>query len=103
MDDMFPTLARSPPFPKIDFPKFYGENPHLWHDNCEMFFEVYAVHPSLKTRFAALNFKDAATAWLQTVQRKGRITDWDRLCELVMGRFDRDQYQLILNQFETLK
>jgi hypothetical protein len=76
----FPPHNRSPPFPKIDFLKFDGENPCLWQDNCEMFFEVYAVHPSLKTRVAALNFNDLVATWLQTVQHKGRITDWGQLC-----------------------
>lgn len=102
-EDAFIPPTRSPPFPKIEFPKFDGENPRLWRENCEMFFEVYATHPSLKTRFAALNFKGAAASWLQTVQRKARVTDWDYLCELVMSRFDRGQYQLLLNQFENLK
>jgi hypothetical protein len=65
-----------------------------------MFFDVYAVDVSLKTRFAALNFQGSAATWLQTVQRKGRITDWATLCDLVMGKFDVDQYQVLLNQFE---
>jgi hypothetical protein len=85
VDDVFPPHNRSPPFPKIDFPKFDGENPYLWRDNCEMFFEMYDVHPSLKTRFVALNFKDLVAAWLQMVQCKGKITDWGQLCELMMG------------------
>jgi hypothetical protein len=50
-----------------------------------MFFEMYDVHPSLKTRFVALNFKDLVAAWLQMVQCKGKITDWGQLCELMMG------------------
>jgi hypothetical protein len=59
------------PFPKIEFPRFDGDNPRLWYDRCVMYFEVYAVHPSLKTHFAALNFTGAVAIWLQTVQRKG--------------------------------
>lgn len=77
--------SRSPPFPKMEFPKFDGTNPRHWRDNCEMFFEVYAVDASLKTWFAALNFQGSESTWLQMVQQKGRITDWDTLCELVMG------------------
>jgi hypothetical protein len=92
VEDEMPVHCRSPPFPKMEFPKFDGESPRLWRDQCEVFFEVYAVHPSLKTRFATLNFKGMAASWLQTVQRQGRITDWDKLCDLVMGKFDRNQY-----------
>lgn len=96
-------FPRSPPFPKLEFPKFSGSNPRLWKENCEMFFEVYAVDPSLKTRFAALNFQGAAATWLQTVQRRGRVVDWGTLCELVMGKFDKDQYQVLLGQFDALR
>ena len=92
-----------PPFPKIEFPKFDGNNPRWWRDQCEVYFEVYSVPPSMRTRFAALNFKGPAAAWLQTIQRRGRIDDWDRLCELVMTKFDKDQYEILLRQLHTLK
>jgi hypothetical protein len=93
----------SPPFPKLEFLKFDGEFPRLWRDECEMFFEVYAVQPSLKTRFATLNFKGVAKTWLQMIQRKGRVEDWEQLCELVMNHFDKNQYQLLLKRFDALR
>lgn len=73
-----------------------GENPRWWRDQCVLYFEVYTIHAPLKTRFAALNFQGAAATWLQTVQRRGRITDWDKLCELVFAKFDKDQYSIQL-------
>lgn len=42
-----------PPFSKMEFPKFGGDNPRLWRDQCEIYFEVYAMSAHLKTRFAA--------------------------------------------------
>jgi hypothetical protein len=50
-----------------------------------MFFEAYAVHPSLKTRFVALNFVGIAKTWLHTMERREHISDWSTLCKLVMG------------------
>lgn len=44
----------SSPVPKMEFPKFDGTNPHLWRDHCEMYFDIYAVVPFLKTRFGSL-------------------------------------------------
>jgi len=73
-DDAASSYPRAP-FPKLDFPKFAGENQRLWRDQCEMYFKVYAVHPTLKTRFAALNFIVPASMWLQTMERRGRITN----------------------------
>ena len=87
-DDSASPYPRAP-FPKLDFPKFAGENPLLWRDQCEMYFEVYAVHPALKTRFAVLNFIAPASTWLQTMERRGRITDWAKLCELVFAKYDK--------------
>lgn len=57
----------------------------------------------MRTRFAVLNFKGATATWLQTIQRCGRIHDWDQLCNLVLAKFDKDQYQIILHQLDSLK
>jgi hypothetical protein len=91
------------PIPKLEFPKFDGENPCLWHDRCENYFEVYSVSDGLKTRFAALNFMGAAALWLQTKERMGRISDWEQMYKAVFDQFDRDQYQIQLRQLEGLK
>jgi len=64
MNESMHVNLHSPPFPKLDFPKIDGDFPHAWQDECEMFFELYVVHPSLKTRFATLNFRGVAKTWL---------------------------------------
>ena len=38
----------NPPFPKMEFPKFDGSNPCRWRDQCELYFEVYVVHATMK-------------------------------------------------------
>jgi hypothetical protein len=80
----------------MEFPKFDGSNPRLWRDHCEVYFEVHAVDEMMKTRFASLNFKGSAATWLHTVERRGRIRDWSKLCELVMAKYDKDQYEILL-------
>ena len=87
----------------MEFPKFDVDSARFWCDQCEVFFEVYTVHPTLKTRFPTLNFKGMAATWLQTVQRKGRITEWNQLCEMVMEKFDKNQHQILLKKFDSLK
>lgn len=91
------------PYPKLDFPKFDGVNPRLWRDQCEKYFEVYSVQQSMKTRFATLNFTGAAALWLQSVERRGCIVEWQHLWELVFAKFDKDQYQSQLRQLDSLK
>jgi hypothetical protein len=87
----------------MEFPKFDGDNPRLWRDRCVLYFKVYGTHPSMRTRFAALNFQGSAATWLRTVERRGRITNWDWLCELVFNKYDKDQYQTQLRQLEMLQ
>lgn len=94
---------RHGPMPKVDFPKFSGDNPRLWKDCAEIYFEVYAISDALKTRFAALNFEGAASTWLESVELCGRITSWPALCAAVFDQFDRDQYPIYLKQFDSLQ
>jgi hypothetical protein len=42
--------------PKMDFPKFDGEQPRLSKEQCELYFEIYGMSAAMKPRFAALNF-----------------------------------------------
>ncbi|PAN47275.1 hypothetical protein PAHAL_9G245100 [Panicum hallii] len=82
--------GRSGPTPKLEFPKFDGQNPRLWKDRCELYFEVYSVSDALKPRFAALNFDGVATTWLQNFELKGRVRSWEALHTAVCARFDKD-------------
>ena len=93
---------RAPHLPKQHSPLFDGDNPRLWRDRCEMYFEVFFVSAGLKTIFAALNFKGAAATWLQTIERRGRISDWEEFCTAVFERLDRDHYQTHLRQLDAL-
>lgn len=65
---------------------------------------MYGVHSSLRTCFATLNLQaGAAATWLQKIEYALVVGDCQMLCELVMAKFDRDQYQMLLSQFDLLK
>lgn len=40
--------------PRMDVPKFDGENPKLWQIQCEDYFDMYGTTPSLWVRLASL-------------------------------------------------
>jgi hypothetical protein len=101
--DLHQSFPRASPLSKLEFPKFDGENPRLWKDRCELYFEVYSVSDALKPRFAALNFTGPAAAWLQTLELRGHVQSWESLHTAVCTRFDRDQYQLHIKQLDNLK
>lgn len=37
------------------------------------------------------------------MEHRGRIGDWQQLREMVMTKFDKDQYQIMLRQLDSLK
>lgn len=102
LGDPRPSSSRSTPLPKLEFPKFDGENPRLWKDRCEQYFEVYSISDSLKPRFAALNFTDVAANWLLTYELRHKITSWEELCLAVCERFNKDQYHTNMKQLDVL-
>lgn len=72
-----PPIYKDPP--KLDFLKFNGENPKIWHRKCEVYFDVFGVPEGLRTCFITLNFVERAALWLETIETQHRIEDWDHL------------------------
>ena len=89
--------------PKLDFPSFDGDNPQFWQSRCEKYFDVYGVQPELWVRVATLHFTGNAARWLQ-LQESHRVSfTWEALCAALRGNFGREQYQVQLRQFRTLR
>jgi hypothetical protein len=89
--------------PKLDLPKFQGDNPKIWKKKCETYCEVFSVPAHLQTRYATLNFTDKAALWLETIEAKGRIERWMDLCNIVFDRWDKDQHSLTMCQILNIK
>jgi hypothetical protein len=53
--------------PRMDVPRFDGENPKLWQLQCEDYFEMYNTSPHLWVRLASLQFSGPAAHWLSSV------------------------------------
>ncbi|KAI8545250.1 hypothetical protein RHMOL_Rhmol07G0026600 [Rhododendron molle] len=60
----------APPFgtryAKIDFPKFFGDDPNDWVYKCERFFEYNYVDNNNKVRLVVLHLEDKAIQWYQS-------------------------------------
>jgi len=52
--------------PKMNFPKFDGENPRLWITWCEDYFDLYTVEPAVWIKCATMDFVNSSPAarWL---------------------------------------
>jgi hypothetical protein len=91
------------PAPKIEFPKFDGENPKLWQQQCETYFEVFCVQPCMRTRYAALGFQGNAALWFQGVEATRRIEHWDEMCRLIHEYFGKNKHASYRHQMRVLR
>jgi hypothetical protein len=92
-----------PAMPQLDFPKFNGTNPKLWIKQCDTYFDLYQIPVENWVKLATVNFSGTAAFWMQTVELNVRKCSWDHLCQLVVDRFDRDQFNHFIRQFFHVK
>lgn len=85
--------------PPMTFPQFNGDNPQMWKANCEIYFDVYGIHPRNWVKVATLNFCGNAAFWLQSVRSQLAGATWFELCERVCARFSRDRQQTLIRQW----
>jgi hypothetical protein len=57
----------------MDLPKNLWKKPKPWQQECETYFELYQIVPTLRTRYKSLTFKGTAALWLCSVEIKGKI------------------------------
>jgi hypothetical protein len=89
--------------PQFDFPKFDGKHPKLWKKQCESYFDVYAIHPTMWVKLAIMNFTGSAAFWSQSVESILQRATWSELCSTLCNRFERDQQNQLDRQFFHLK
>lgn len=95
----------SPPrgrLPKIDFPRFDGENPKLWQIQCEDYFEMASTSPRLWVKIASMQFTGPAARWLASIQSVIRKYTWLEFCQEVILRFGKNQHQSLIRRLYKL-
>lgn len=88
--------------PKMDVPKFDGEQPKLWQIQCEDYFEMYNTAPALWVRLASLQFTGAAARWLSSIKSSIRKYTWAEFSQEVVLRFGRNQHQSLIRKLYKL-
>jgi hypothetical protein len=91
------------PAPKIEFPKFDGENQKLWQQQYAMYFEVFRVQRCLRTCYATLGFQRNAALWFQSVEATGRVEEWSVMCRLVHDYFGKNMQASYHHQMSVLR
>lgn len=91
------------PRPRIDFPMFVGERPKSWKRQCEAYFRVFDISPECWVDTATMHFAGGASIWLENTGIDIEKLSWSALCNLVCGKFGRNEFQKLLRQLFHMK
>jgi hypothetical protein len=89
--------------PKVDFPKFDGDQPKLWLSDCLDYFNSYNVESSSWVRIARLHFVATAKHWYNAAESQIQGCSWDTFSAMVMARFRKDHHELLLCQLFQIR
>ncbi|XP_027166082.1 uncharacterized protein LOC113766055 [Coffea eugenioides] len=76
-----------PGVPKLEFPRFTGEQVRDWIQKCETFFHLYGILDSQKMLIAKMHLEGRANVWFQSFKKDKRIFGWEEFKEGVSRRF----------------
>lgn len=62
--------------PKMDFPRFDGQDVRIWLDMCETYFEMYQIPENFKVSAAVLHLTGNAAQWYQSIKLVEEVRDW---------------------------
>ena len=58
--------------PKLEFPRFAGEQVRNWIQKCETFFHLYGILDSQKMLIAEMHLEGRANVWFQSFKQDKR-------------------------------
>ncbi|KAK2981878.1 hypothetical protein RJ640_010395 [Escallonia rubra] len=92
-----------PKLPKLDFPRFNGDDSYGWVRKAEKFFEFNPVDEQYKVSFASIHFEGQAEFWFGTYTKaKGRVT-WTEFVKDLNARFASLFRESIVGEFHKLR
>lgn len=98
-----PNVPKEYKLPKVDFPKFSGEQPQVWREKYEKYFSMCNVPVQFWVPLATINLQGTAELWLQTYEAQHSIESWPKLYLAVEKRFGRDLYQNYMRDLLAIK
>jgi hypothetical protein len=86
----------------MQFPKFDGQNPKVWKDNCQSYFELYQLPEGMWITVAHTHFERNAAKWYQASKHNHTFRDWDHFCSVIEEEFGSDDFRTTMNALWTL-
>ena len=89
--------------PKLDFPKFFGEDSESWICKSEKFFELNTIDENQKLRLASLHLEDKAMTWYRWYEKSHTLRTWQEFSRVLLMRFGSNAYEDPVVQLTKLK
>lgn len=89
--------------PKLDFPKFFGEDPEAWIYKCEKYFELNTIDETQKLRLASLHMEEKAMHWYRWYEKSHTFRNWRDFSRVLLLRFGDGVFEDATRQLTKLK
>ncbi|XP_026383409.1 uncharacterized protein LOC113278901 [Papaver somniferum] len=74
--------------PKLDFPRFSGDNPRSWICKCERFFQIHSTVDEQKTKITSLYLEGKVDSWFLDFLTGKTFIYWLVFVEAICNRFE---------------
>ncbi len=91
------------PYPRLEFPIFMGEEPRVWVEHCEQYFEIYQIPQHQWMSVATMHISGRARTWKQSYLVNRQIVSWDEFIEALCRRFGQIGERYLIREFNNLK
>jgi hypothetical protein len=88
---------------KVMFPRFNGEHPRIWRDQCLDYFRVCNVHPTMWLTAATMHLEGNAAHWFQAYKFKHEVVGWPDFITAVEAKFGVADHRNFMNELMSLK
>ncbi|XP_026399861.1 uncharacterized protein LOC113295752 [Papaver somniferum] len=88
--------------PKLDFPRFDGDNPKSWIQKCEYYFQMHNIAELHLTKMEAIHMDGKTSKWYDNFCLTQAVIPWPYFCQSVCARFENPAHDNIVGIFNKL-
>ncbi|KAK2975292.1 hypothetical protein RJ640_026800 [Escallonia rubra] len=93
----------NPKWPKLEFPRFCGEDSYGWVRKAEKYFDFNPVDEQYKVGFASVHFFGQAEFWYGTYSKARGKVSWPNFVRNLHARFSSLFRESIIGEFHKLR
>ena len=88
---------------KLEFPRFFGEDPASWVYKANQYFRYYNTPIGEKLMLASFHMEGEALIWFQEGEETWVFHDWDSLIQALHVRFGTTAYDDLMETLTRLR